>query len=63
MLDRIRYRILLVVGLATALGLIATITLYSRHHEQTLLAQNESTMRKLADTVCVMKEGSLLRQR
>ena len=60
MLDRIRYRILLVVGLATALGLIATITLYSRHHEQTLLAQNESTMRKLADTVAAGLQSVML---
>lgn len=60
MLDRIRYRILLVVALATTLGLIATITLYSRHHEQTLLAQNESTMRKLADTVAAGLQSVML---
>ena len=60
MLDRIRYRILLVVGLATTLGLIATITFYSRHQEQTLLAQNESTMRKLADTVAAGLQSVML---
>ena len=51
------------VGIATTLGLIATITFYSRYQEQTLLAQNESTMRKLTDTVAeglqrVMLAGS-----
>ena len=51
MLDRIRYQILLVVGIATTLGLIATIAFYSRHQEQTLLTQNERAMRRLTDTV------------
>ncbi len=63
MLDRIRYRILLVVGITTTLGLIATITFYSRYQEQALLAQNESSVRKLTDTVAeglqsVMLAGS-----
>lgn len=63
MLNRIRYRILLVVGIATTVGLIATITFYSRHQERTLLAQNEATMGKLSDTVAaglhsVMLAGS-----
>jgi diguanylate cyclase (GGDEF)-like protein/PAS domain S-box-containing protein len=62
-LDRIRYQILLVVGIATTLGLIATIAFYSRHQEQTLLAQNERAVRKLTDTVAeglqsVMLAGS-----
>ncbi len=51
MLDRIKYRILLVVGIATTLGLISTIIFYSLHQEDTLLKQNERTMRKLTDTV------------
>lgn len=51
MLDRIRYRILLVVGIATTLGLIATITFFSWHQERTLLKQNEFSVRKLNDTV------------
>lgn len=51
MLNRIRYKILLVVGVATSLGLIATITLFSWYQEQTLLKQNEASMRKLNDTV------------
>jgi len=62
-LERIRYQILLVVGIATTLGLIATIAFYSRYQEQTLLAQNERAMRKLTDTVAeglqsVMLAGS-----
>ena len=51
MLNRIRYRILVVVGIATTLGLVATIAFYSRSQEKTLLAQNEATMLKLTDTV------------
>lgn len=63
MLNRIRYRILFVVGVATTLGLISTIAFYSWYQERTLLAQNESTMRKLTDTVAeglqsVMLAGS-----
>lgn len=63
MLDRIRYRILLVVGIATTLGLISTITFYSHYQERTLLAQNERAMRKLTDTIAeglqsVMLAGS-----
>lgn len=60
MLHRIRYRILLVVGLATTLGLIATITFYSRYQEQALLAQNEGTMRKLSDTVAAGLQSVML---
>lgn len=60
MLNRIRYRILLVVGIATTVGLIATITFYSRHQEQTLLAQNEGTMRKLSDTVAAGLQSVML---
>lgn len=51
MLDRIRYRLLLVVGISTTLGLIATIGFFSWHQEQTLLKQNEFSVRKLNDTV------------
>lgn len=39
------------VGIATTLGLIATVTFFSWHQEQTLLKQNESSVRKLNDTV------------
>lgn len=60
MLDRIRYLILLVVGIATTAGLIATIAFYSRHQEQTLLAQNERAMRKLTDTVAEALQSVML---
>ena len=60
MLTRIRYRILLMVGIATTLGLIATITFYSRYQETTLLAQNEATMRKLSDTVAAGLQSVML---
>ena len=60
MLDRIKYRILLVVGIATTLGLIATIAFYSRYQEQTLLMQNEVTMRKLSDTVAAGLQSVML---
>ena len=63
MLARIKYRILLVVGIATMLGLVATISFYSRYQERTLLSQHESTMRKLTDAIAeglhsVMLAGS-----
>ncbi len=63
MLARIRYRILLVVGIATMLGLVATISFYSRYQERTLLSQHESTMRKLTEAIAeglhsVMLAGS-----
>lgn len=63
MLARIRYRILLVVGVATMLGLVATISFYSRYQERTLLSQHESTMRKLTEAIAeglhsVMLAGS-----
>lgn len=51
MLHRIRYRVLAVVGIATALGLVATAAFYARHQEQAVLAQNERTIRKLTDSV------------
>ena len=51
------------VGIATTLGLIATIAYYSHSQERTLLAQNEATMLKLTDTLAaglysVMLAGS-----
>lgn len=63
MLARIRYRILLVVGVATMLGLVATISFYSRYQERMLLSQHESTMRKLTGAIAeglhsVMLAGS-----
>lgn len=63
MLLRIRYRILLVVGVATMLGLVATMIFYSRYQERTLLAQHESTMRRLTEAIAeglhsVMLAGS-----
>ena len=51
MLNRIRYRILLVVGIATTMGLIATIAFFSWHQERTLLKQNEASVRKLNEAV------------
>lgn len=51
MLNRIRYRVLLVVGIAATLGLIATASFYTHYQEQAVLAQNERTMRKLTDSI------------
>ncbi len=39
------------VGIATTLGLVATVGFFSWHQEQTLLKQNEFSVRKLNDTV------------
>ena len=51
MLNRIRYRVLLVVGIAASLGLMATAAFYTHYQEQAVLAQNERTMRKLTDSI------------
>ena len=51
MLNRIRYRVLLVVGLAATLGLMATAAFYTHYQERAVLAQNERTMRKLTDSI------------
>ena len=49
--NRIRYKIMVVVGAAVAIGLIATAAFYTNHQEQSVLAQNERTMRKLTESV------------
>ncbi|MCB1908600.1 MAG: diguanylate cyclase [Rhodocyclaceae bacterium] len=48
---RIRYKIIAVVGIAVAAGLIATAAFYTTHQERSVLAQNERTMRKLTESV------------
>lgn len=63
MRHRLRYRVLLLVGIAATLGQIATATFYSLYQERTVLAQNELAMRKLTYSVAqglqsVMLAGS-----
>lgn len=48
---RIRYKIMLVVGIAVTLGLVATGIFYTKHQENAALAQNERTMEKLSEGV------------
>ena len=60
---RIRYKIMLVVGIAVTLGLIAVGFFYTKHQEDAVLAQNERTMQKLSESVIqglqtVMMAGS-----
>ncbi|CAB1367403.1 diguanylate cyclase [Denitratisoma oestradiolicum] len=60
---RIRYKIMLVVGLAVTIGLVATAYFYTQRQEQAVLAQNERTMQKLTESVSqglqsVMLHGS-----
>ena len=60
---RIRYKIMLVVGIAVSLGLIAVGFFYTRHQENAVLVQNERTMLKLSESVIqgmqsVMMAGS-----
>jgi diguanylate cyclase (GGDEF)-like protein/PAS domain S-box-containing protein len=60
---RIRYKIMLVVGIAVTLGLIAVGFFYTKHQEDAVLAQNERTMLKLSESVIqglqsVMMSGS-----
>lgn len=49
--NRIRFRVLLVVGIAVTLGQIATAVFYSVHQERTVLGQHELAMRKLTDSI------------
>ncbi len=42
---------MVVVGVAVAAGLVATAAFYTSHQEQSVLAQNERTMRKLTESV------------
>ena len=51
MRNRIRYRVLLVVGIAATLGQMATAAFYSLYQERTVLEQNELAMRKLTHGV------------
>ena len=46
---RIRYKILMTVGLAVTLGLIMLGVFYTDRQERSLLAQNERTMQKLTE--------------
>lgn len=48
---RIRYKITLIIGIGAALGLIALGYFQWRQQEQAVLAQNERTMMKLAESV------------
>ncbi len=48
---RIRYKILITVGLAVALGLIMLGVFYTDRQEKSLLVQNERTMIKLSESV------------
>lgn len=48
---RIRYKIMLVVGIAVTLGLISIGVFYTKHQEDAVLAQNERTMLKLSESV------------
>ena len=51
MLNRIRYRILLVVGIAALLGLVATGVFYAVYQEQMVKRQNEHSMGRLTDAI------------
>jgi diguanylate cyclase (GGDEF)-like protein/PAS domain S-box-containing protein len=48
---RIRYKIMLVVGVAVSIGLIATAYFYTKWQEKAVLIQNEQTMLKLTESV------------
>ena len=48
---RIRYKILIAVGLAVTIGLVMIGVFYTDRQEQAVLAQNERTMRKLTESV------------
>lgn len=48
---RIRYKVMMVVGIAVSLCLIATAFMYTKWQERTVMAQNEQSMRKLTESV------------
>jgi len=48
---RIRYKIMLVVGVAVSIGLIATAYFYTKWQEKAVMVQNEQTMLKLTESV------------
>jgi diguanylate cyclase (GGDEF)-like protein/PAS domain S-box-containing protein len=48
---RIRYKLMMVVGLAVTIGLVAVALFYTKHQEDAVLAQNERTMLKLTESV------------
>ncbi|MBI2308782.1 MAG: diguanylate cyclase [Rhodocyclales bacterium] len=50
-LTRIRHKMLAVVGLTAALGFVTSAYYYVSHQEKALLAQNEQTMIRLAESV------------
>jgi len=51
MLNRIRYRVLLVAAITVSIGLMTTAFYYTRHQEKALLTQHERTIRKLTETI------------
>ncbi len=51
LLNRIRYRVLLVVAISVLIGLLATGMFYMHHQEKALLEQNERTTQKLTDSI------------
>jgi diguanylate cyclase (GGDEF)-like protein len=48
---RIRYLIMIVVGLAVTAGLVATAMIYAQRQEEAVRRQNERTMEKLTESV------------
>jgi len=51
MLNRIRYRVLLVAAITVSIGLLTTAFYYTSHQEKALLAQHERTIQKLTETI------------
>ena len=48
---RIRFKIMMVVGITVTVGLLVTAFLYTKWQEKAVMAQNEQTMRKLTESV------------
>jgi diguanylate cyclase (GGDEF)-like protein/PAS domain S-box-containing protein len=48
---RIRYKIMMVVGITVTVGLVLTAFFYTKWQEQAVMKQNEQTMRKLTESV------------
>ena len=59
-LNRIRYKLMAVVGVAVSISLVATAAFYTRNQESAVLMQNERTMHKLTESVIQAVQSVML---
>lgn len=59
-MNRIRYKLMAVVGIAVTVSLVATAAFYTHYQEKTALLQNERTMHKLTESVIQAVQSVML---